>query len=116
MGNEIEIDEIVISLTRLVPRPLRLAQSGLASAAPATVRSLDRASSGAAILLCHRLLNSRWCSWTPRRRFRPARWRSAGSFPPSPSMASSSRCWEVLVPKHLERVEAGVFDFRDDAT
>src|SRR5207237_185515 len=38
---------------------------------------------------------SRWCSWTPPRRFPPARWRSAGSSPRSSSSASSCRCSRI---------------------
>ena len=38
-----------------------------------------------------RCSSSRWCSWTRRRRSRPARWPSAGSSRPSSSTASSSR-------------------------
>ncbi len=48
-----------------------------------SARASSRCSMLVTIPRASRCSCSRWSSWIPRRPFRPARWRSAGSFPPS---------------------------------
>ena len=67
-----------------------ITSAGIASASSAPASS--RCSASATTRRASRCSCSRWSSWTPRPRFRPARWRSAGSSRRSSSTACSCRC------------------------